>query len=87
MQSLNLTANDIVTLLFKTLADTIKLFLFTDDKALEPRIEIILSVICAYLEWVNTSNILTGERIPALLTMLQLKQFQVSAAECLVQVI
>lgn len=76
-----------MTLQFQALKSAVEQYFSGADEFLFHRIRTILSLICAYFAWVNTSVILTGGKIRDVTVLLPIKPFQYQAAECLLQVI
>ncbi|CAL8089627.1 unnamed protein product [Orchesella dallaii] len=85
--SLNTIAPDVITTLFKVLVSSVQEFNTSHSDSLRRRGKVCLGCLLPYLEWLNPNLFTQENRISILFALLPEKQFQIEAADCIIQLL
>lgn len=84
--SLNLIAPEVISTLFKVLISSVQEFNTNRSEILKRRGKVCLGCLLPYLEWQNPQVFTQENRIPVLFALLPEKEFQIEAADGIIQV-
>ncbi|ODN00153.1 Exportin-5 [Orchesella cincta] len=85
--SLNAIAPDVITTLFKVLVSSVQAFNASHSDALRRRGKVCLGCLLPYIEWLNPNLFAQDNRISILFALLPEKEFQIEAADCIIQLL